>query len=72
VREWWQAIFAGVPNKSAAYMSPLSVGMRSQSEAERAEAVRAGMRAFIDAGEPIVRSLEELFARLGLEDTRQV
>ena len=67
-----QAVFVQAPNKYATVISLLAAGLPQQTDLERQEAVRGGMRTFIELGTPIITELTALFATLGLEDTRQV
>ena len=67
-----QAVFVQAPNKYATIVALLAAGLPRQGEHERQEAVRRGMRTFIELGTPIIADLTTLYAKLGLEDTRQV
>ena len=60
------------PNKYTTVIGLLASGLPCHDEPTRRTAVRDGMRAFIELGQPIVHELEALFSRHGLEDTRQV
>jgi len=64
--------FSVVSSQAPGYEAMTRLLSPGVGDAERQSVVQSEMRAFIDAGRPVIKLLRELFAEMRLEDTRRV